>query len=86
MAMNVDELMELAKNDPEALEAYRLAEIELIIESAPEGRRRRLRGMQFEIDAIKAGSKNPLDDLQAKMWNKFKELNEALQRLRTGDK
>lgn len=49
--LSFDTLMDMAKNNPEQLEAYRQQEIEKIINAAPESYRRRLRGLQFQIDA-----------------------------------
>lgn len=47
---SVNELIELAKTDPDKLEQLRLQEIETIIASAPQHLQRRLRGLQFQID------------------------------------
>lgn len=46
-----DELMKLAQDNPEKLEAYRQEQIEKLINEAPENSQRRLRGLQFQIDA-----------------------------------
>lgn len=46
-----DELLELAKTNPEALEVYRQKQIEKVISEAPEENQHRLRGLQFQIDA-----------------------------------
>lgn len=46
-----DELLKLAQEDPEKLEAFRQEQVEKLIAEAPEGRQRRLRGLQFQIDA-----------------------------------
>jgi|GEM_PF-2554570 len=45
-----DELLAMAQ-EPERLEAYRQREVRSIIEQAPDEIRRRLRGLQFQIDA-----------------------------------
>lgn len=45
-----DELLIMAQ-DPERLETYRQQEVLSIIEQAPESMRRRLQGLQFQIDA-----------------------------------
>jgi len=45
-----DELLAMAQ-EPERLEAYRQREVHSIIEQAPDEIRRRLRGLQFQIDA-----------------------------------
>ena len=44
-----DEMVRLAKNDPETLERIRLKLIEETIAEAPENCHRRLRGLQFQI-------------------------------------
>lgn len=46
-----DRLVKLAKEDPEALERFRLEQVENLIEQAPEAYQPRLRGLQFQIDA-----------------------------------
>ena len=46
-----DELLKLAQEDPEKLEAYRQEQVEKLINEAPESSQRRLRGLQFQIDA-----------------------------------
>jgi len=45
-----DELLAMAQ-EPERLEAYRQKEVRCIIEQAPDEIRRRLQGLQFQIDA-----------------------------------
>lgn len=45
-----DEMVRLAKTDPETLERIRLQLIEDMIAGAPESCHRRLRGLQFQID------------------------------------
>lgn len=55
-----DELQELARLDPEAFEHWRTREIERIIEATPPHLRRRLQGMQFQIDAQRQLHPNPL--------------------------
>lgn len=46
-----DELLKLAQENPEALEKFRLEQVELIISQAPLENQQRLRGLQFQIDA-----------------------------------
>lgn len=53
-------LERMAKEDPEALEQLRLAHVEAIIAEAGVANERRLRGLQFQIDAIRRGSSNPM--------------------------
>jgi hypothetical protein len=47
-------LLKLAQEDPEALEKFRQEQVELIISQAPIKNQRRLRGLQFQIDAQRA--------------------------------
>ncbi len=55
-----DELKQLANHNPEALEALRRQLIEQTINSAGEDFRRRLRGLQFQIDMERQRASNPL--------------------------
>ena len=50
---NFDELLRLAKEDPEALERLREDHIAHIIDNCPEQNKQRLKGLQFQIDAIR---------------------------------
>ena len=53
-----DEMVRLAKNDPETLERIRLKLIEETIAEAPENCHRRLRGLQFQIDMERRRASN----------------------------
>ena len=55
-----DEMVRLAKHDPETLENIRLQLIEDTIAEAPESCHRRLRGLQFQIDMERRKAKNPM--------------------------
>jgi hypothetical protein len=55
-----DEMMRLASDDPESLESIRVQAIENFISSAPQDLQRRLRGLQFRIDATRTCSSNPM--------------------------
>ncbi|MEK9712596.1 MAG: DUF3135 domain-containing protein [Thalassolituus sp.] len=55
-----DEMVRLAKHDPETLENIRLKLIEDTIAEAPESCHRRLRGLQFQIDMERRKAKNPM--------------------------
>lgn len=46
-----DELLKLAQENPEALEALRQEQIDQLIDNADENYQARLRGLQFQIDA-----------------------------------
>jgi hypothetical protein len=49
-----NELLKLARENPEALEKFRQEQVELIINQAPIKNQQRLRGLQFQIDAQRA--------------------------------
>ncbi|MDZ7924854.1 MAG: DUF3135 domain-containing protein [Marinagarivorans sp.] len=76
-----DELLRLAKENPDALEALRQREIEKLINSAPEKMQRRLRGLQFQIDAKRQISKNPMAsciEISRMMFDAVHDLNRCL--------
>lgn len=54
-------LLDLARNDPEGLEALRQSLTASVIEAAPtEANRRRLRGLQFQVDMERERARTPL--------------------------
>ena len=57
---NFDQILELAKKNPEILENWRKREVESIISRAPEHLRARLRGLQFQIDCKRNAQKSPM--------------------------
>ncbi|WP_053981988.1 DUF3135 domain-containing protein [Marinagarivorans algicola] len=76
-----DELFRLAKEDPDALEVLRQHEVEALIASAPNNMQRRLRGLQFQIDAKRRASKTPMAAciaISQMMFDSVYELNNAL--------
>lgn len=76
-----EELAELAKNDPVALEQLRVKFSEALIASAPEAAQARLRGLQFQIDAQRRAAKNPVAAcirISAMMHDSLQQLNDAL--------
>ncbi len=56
--LNFDKLCELYQTDPEQFEEFRRQEIEKVINSAPESSQKRLRGIQFQVDAKRQINKN----------------------------
>lgn len=46
-----DTLLKMAQERPDELEKFRLEQIDLLINQAPEHSRNRLKGLQFQIDA-----------------------------------
>lgn len=49
--LDFDKLCKLYKSDPQKFEEYRQKEIEKVISSAPKSTQKRLRGLQFQVDA-----------------------------------
>jgi len=79
---DVQRLIELAKTDPSELERLRLLEIENLINQAPERTRKRLRGLQFQIDCKRRLHKNPLAacvEISRMMMDSLHCLNLAIQ-------
>lgn len=58
--IDFDTWSEMARNDPRAFEAMRLAAIEAVIESAPEANRERLRRLQWRIDQERRLARTPM--------------------------
>lgn len=50
----------MARDDPQAFEAMRLAAIEAVIEGAPEANRKRLRCLQWRIDQERRLARSPM--------------------------
>ncbi len=77
----VDTIKEIASYSLEDLEAYRQKEIEALINSAPEKYRRRLRGIQFQVDAQRQKHSNPLNScaaISSMMYESLNKLNSVL--------
>lgn len=55
-----DVLLGMAKNNPDELEQLRKNLTGQVIDSAPDEIKRRLHGLQFQIDARRHSSKNPM--------------------------
>lgn len=76
-----DELVQIAKENPEQLEILRQHKINEIIDAAPENQRRRLRGLQFQVDCYRRIHKNPLAScisISKLMRDSLLELNDVL--------
>lgn len=83
----IDELFDLARTDPEALEVYRQEQISEIIAQAPPYMRKRLEGLQFTIDAHRRTHHNPLAvciEISKMMHESFSELRGLLNILAEG--
>lgn len=80
-----DELSRLARDDPAAFEALREQLIRDLIGRAPDHMRRRLEGVQFRVDAVRARSHNPLGAtvrIYELMWKSFIGLRDELTTIR----
>ncbi|MEM9101080.1 MAG: DUF3135 domain-containing protein [Pseudomonadota bacterium] len=80
-----DELRKMAIESPEKLDELLERETAKIIEAAPAHLKERMNGLQFQIEAQRRISKNPVDRMVRifRMMNEsFFELNEALRPFR----
>ena len=78
---NFDQLMNLAKHEPDRLDALFKAEIESIINAAPESFQQRLRGLQFEVDCHRKLNKSSYEackKISEMMLDSVQKLNYAL--------
>lgn len=76
-----DELRDLAQRDPEGFESLRAELIEDCIRRSSGRNQRRLRGLQFVIEARRRVASNPMKallDIQAMMHDSFLSLQQAL--------
>jgi len=80
---SVDELLRLAKENPEELERIRQAEIEALINSAPPEHQRRLKGLQFQIDCERQLHDTPMGACIAISRMMFESVNELQKSLNT---
>ena len=68
-----DYLKRLAEESPESFEHVRERMIDAIIADAPESSRRRLRGIQWQLDMVREKSTNPMNscvEMSQLMWEK----------------
>lgn len=85
--LDFDEWRTLATTDPEAFEAMRRKVLQAAIERVPEGRRRRLVGLQWQVDQIRRRSATPMAaciSLSDMMWEAFAGDKGLLQTLQGG--
>lgn len=76
-----DELVELAKKDPQALEAFRQASCQAFIDSTPSQHHQRLQTLQFRLEREIRTAKTPLAGLlklSNMMHDSFYELTDTL--------
>lgn len=72
--LDFDQWSLLARQDPERFEAMRAEMIEELLAAASEKYQRRLRGLQWQIDQVRARSSNPMAaclSLSKMMWETF---------------
>jgi len=58
--LDFEEWSTLARSDPESFEKKRLETIELFFTSVPEEKRRRLRGLQWQVDQTRQLTRTPM--------------------------
>jgi hypothetical protein len=76
-----DELKDLAQRDPEGFESLRTELIEDCIRRSSGRNQRRLRGLQFVVEAQRRAAGSPMKallDIQGMMYDSFLSLQEAL--------
>jgi len=79
-----DELILMAKSDPEGFELHRKELCEALINDAPEEYQRRLRGIQFQIDMAREKAPSPIAScvkISQMMHESFAKLSGALTEL-----
>jgi predicted transcriptional regulator len=84
-----EEMMLMAKENPEQLEELRLSMCEEVIKSAPIENQKKLKGLQFKINATILSSSNALSSCVkiSKMMNEsFLDLNDSLNNFINGKK
>ncbi len=72
-----EHMLDMAKNDPEALEQLRLEMVRDVINAASANDRQRLHGLQFQIDGQRLVSKNPMQaciEISKMMHNSLQQL------------
>lgn len=70
-SFDFDDWSRLAKDDPSAFEARRLALIEEFLRQFPQPDQRRLRGLQFRIDMVRRRARTPMGaclKISSMMW------------------
>lgn len=70
-SFDFDDWSRLAKDDPFAFEARRLALIEAYLRQFPQSGQRRLRGLQFRIDMVRRRARTPMSaclKISSMMW------------------
>lgn len=76
-----DKWKTLHETDPQKFEATRRLYMEKVIEAASARNKRRMRGLVFQVDAIRERSNNPIKscvDITSMMWDSFYQLHNLL--------
>ena len=79
---DIDELIKMAVSEPEQLEALRKKLATELIENAPQHYRKRLNGLQFQIDMERRKTNNPLHcciKISEMMLDSYQNLKTAIQ-------
>jgi hypothetical protein len=83
---SVNELIEMAKNNPELLDELQKKESQKIIDNASSENKSKLEGIQFKVDMIKRKNKKNLTktnlELSDMLWESFHSMNNELQAFR----
>ncbi len=77
-SLDFDFWKQLAQDDPQAFEALRREKVEQLIARAPKAQRRRLRGLQWQIDQTRKLAGSPMASCLAisnMMWDSLQRLN-----------
>ena len=80
----IDLLIKMAINDPQGLERIREQLCSQLIENAPQKYRKRLYGLQFQIDMERRRSKNPMHScikLSQMMLDSYQNMQDAITRI-----
>jgi len=75
--IDFDHWSEIARTDPATFEIMRTEIINACIDNAPQNRQQRLRGLQWQIDCLRAQSSNPLSaciKISQMMWDTLQQL------------
>jgi len=82
--IDFDRWSKIARTDPETFEAMRTEIINDCIDNAPLDRQQRLRGLQWQIDCLRAQSSNPLSaciKISQMMWDTLQQLGDVSRNL-----
>ncbi|VAX12100.1 hypothetical protein MNBD_GAMMA24-323 [hydrothermal vent metagenome] len=78
--IDFDHWSEIARTDPETFEAMRTKIIRSCIDSAPQDQQQRMRGLQWQVDCLRAQSRNPLSaclKISRMMWDTLQKLGDV---------